>query len=78
VPVLGAPYGTRYPSTVQLDLRVEHVWKTRHATLAAYLDVMNVFRDAMVERYTYSPDFATRTPITSFVPLPSLGIRGEI
>jgi len=78
IPTLGAPYGTRYPSTVQLDLRVEHVWKTRHALLAAYLDVMNVFRDAMVERYTYSPDFATRTPITSFVPLPSLGIRGEL
>ena len=78
LPVLGAPYAARYPSTVQLDLRVERVWKTRHATLAAFLDVMNVFRDAAVERYTYSADFATRTPITSFVPLPSLGIRGEI
>ena len=77
VPILGAPYAARYPSTLQLDLRVEHVWKTKHATLAGYLDVMNVFRDAMVERYTYSTDFATRTPISSFVPLPSIGIRGE-
>ncbi len=78
VPVLGPAYAARYPATVQLDLRIEHAWQTRHARIAAFVDVMNVFRDAQVERYTYSEDFSKRSAITQFVPLPSIGIRGEI
>ena len=78
VPVLGPAYAARYPATVQLDVRAEHVWKRRRATIAAFVDVMNVFRDAQVERYTYSADFAKRSALTTFVPLPSIGVRGEI
>ncbi|MGE5181373.1 MAG: TonB-dependent receptor plug domain-containing protein [Acidobacteriota bacterium] len=78
VPQLGPAYAARYPATVQLDLRIEHAWQTRHARIAAFVDVMNVFRDAAVERYTYSEDFSKRSALTQFVPLPSIGIRGEI
>ncbi len=78
LPVLGAPYGTRYPGAAQLDLRVERRWQTRHVNLAAYLDVINVLRTPRVNRYSYSDDFSEREPVTAFVPLPSIGVRGEL
>jgi hypothetical protein len=78
LPTLGTPYGARYPDVAELDLRVEHAWKTKYGKLAGFIDVMNVFRDARIERYTYSADFSSRTPLTQYVPLPSIGIRGEI
>jgi outer membrane receptor protein involved in Fe transport len=78
LPILGTPYGARYPNVTELDLRIEHVWTTKHVKLAGFIDVMNVFRDARIERYTYNPDFSSRTPLTQYVPLPSIGIRGEI
>ena len=78
LPVLGAIDGARYPDVVRVDLRVEHVWKTKNMLIAAFADVGNLFRQARVERYTYSSDFSQRTPIDEFVPLPSIGIRGEI
>ena len=78
LPVLGAPFGARYPDVAQLDLRVEHVWKTRVATIAAFVDVGNVFRQARIERYTYSSDFSSRAPLEQYIPLPSIGVRGEL
>jgi hypothetical protein len=78
VPVLGAPYAARYPDVVRIDLRVEHVWKTKSMVIAAFADLVNLLRDAQVERYAYSSDFTRRTPVDDFVPLPSIGIRGEL
>jgi hypothetical protein len=78
LPVLGTPYGARYPDVAQLDLRVERAWKTRLGTIAAFIDAGNVLRAERVERYTYSSDFSSRTPLTQYVPLPSIGIRGEL
>jgi hypothetical protein len=78
VPMLGLPYAARYPAVTQLDVRIEHVWHTRRMRIAGFIDVVNVFRDAAVQRYTYSADFSSRTALTTYVPLPSLGVRGEI
>lgn len=76
LPMFGAPYGVRYPDAIQVDLRVERTWKTKHVELAAYVDLINAFRNDHIYRYTYSADFQKREPNTQFVPLPSLGVRG--
>lgn len=78
LPVLGTPNGARYPDVAQLDLRVERQWKTKHVDLAAFIDFGNVFRQAHVHRYQYTADFSQKEALTEYVPLPSLGIRGEI
>jgi hypothetical protein len=78
MPVLGAAYAARYPDVVQIDLRIERMWQLRNIKLAAFADLKNVFRNARVERYTYSTDFAERRPLSEYVPLPSIGIRGEM
>jgi hypothetical protein len=78
LPVLGQPFAVRYPDSAQLDLRIERVWHHKGTMIAAFLDVANAFRDARVIRYTYNADFSQRSALTDYVPLPSLGIRGEI
>jgi hypothetical protein len=78
LPVLGTPYGTRYPDVAQLDLRVERGWKTKHVDLAAFIDFGNVFRQAHVRRWQYNADFSEKKPLAEYVPLPSIGIRGEL
>src|SRR5262249_45005243 len=77
LPILGTPYGARYPAATQLDLRVERGWKTRYVDLAAFVDVSNVFRQTAVHRYQYNDDFSDKAPLTEYVPLPSIGVRGE-
>jgi hypothetical protein len=78
LPILGRPYGARYPDSAQVDVKLERVWKRKDLTLAAFVDVANVFRDARVLRYTYNDDFSSREPLTEYVPLPSIGVRGEL
>ena len=78
LPVLGTPYGTRYPDVAQLDVRIERSWRTRWGHIAAFVDVTNLFHDARVQRYTYSADFSSKQPLTEYIPLPSIGVRGEI
>jgi hypothetical protein len=78
LPLLGAPYGVRYPDVTRVDLRLERAFKTKRVELAAFIDFGNVFRQASVARYQYNADFSEKTPLTEYVPLPSLGIRGEI
>lgn len=77
VPTLGAAFGARYPAVLEVDVRVERAWQLSWGKIAAFLDVTNAFRDARIERYTYSADFSTRTPLEEYLPLPSLGMRGE-
>jgi hypothetical protein len=78
LPVLGSPYGVRYPDVTRIDLKVERAFKTKRVDLAAFIDFGNVFRQASVVRYQYNADFSERKPLSEYVPLPSLGIRGEI
>jgi outer membrane receptor protein involved in Fe transport len=78
LPILGTPYGSRYPDSAQVDVKLERVWKRKELTIAAFVDIANVFRDARVLRYTYSDDFSSREPLTEYVPLPSIGVRGEL
>lgn len=77
VPILGAPFAARYPTSHQLDLRVERTWQRRGWRLIGFIDVTNTYRNGRVVRYQYDRAYATRTPIEDMIPLPSVGIRLE-
>jgi hypothetical protein len=77
IPILGTPYGERYPDIVHVDLRLERAWKTTHVDLAAFVDFANVFRSERVHRYKYNEDYSDKKAVTEYMPLPSVGIRGE-
>ncbi len=77
VPVYGATNSGRLPAFWALDLRVDRTWTWRTWKLGAYLDVQNVTNHDNVEGYTYSYDYARRTPATGLPILPILGVQAE-
>ena len=77
VPILGAPFAARYPTSHQLDLRVERTWQRRGFRIVGFIDVANTYRNGRVVRYQYDPSYATRKPIEDMIPLPSVGVRAE-
>ena len=78
LPVFGAPYAARLDASHALDLRVERTWQRRGYRIAAFADLGNVYRRERVLRYQYSEDFMTRKPVADMLPLPSIGVRGEL
>ena len=77
VPTLGTPLAARYPTSHQLDLRVERTWQRKGWRLVGFLDLANTYRNGRVVRYQYDPTYTTRKPIEDLIPLPSLGLRAE-
>jgi hypothetical protein len=78
VPIFGKPMAARFSPTHQLDLRVERTWQGRGYRIAVFADLGNVYRRPRVLRYHYSDDFMTRKPVADMMPLPSIGVRGEL
>lgn len=78
VPIFGKPLAARFEPTHQLDLRVERTWQRRGYRIAVFADLGNVYRRPRVLRYHYSDDFMTRKPVADMMPLPSIGVRGEL
>jgi hypothetical protein len=78
VPIFGAPHAARMATSHSLDLRVERTWQRRGYRIAAFADLGNVYRHERVLRYQYSDDFMSRKPVADMLPLPSIGIRGEL
>jgi len=78
LPAYGAVNSERNPVFHQLDLRVEKVWKLSPVTLAAYLDVLNVYNAQPREGYRYSYDYTKREAVGGMPLFPSLGLRGEL
>ncbi|HEU0029215.1 MAG TPA: TonB-dependent receptor [Kofleriaceae bacterium] len=78
VPTLGAAFAARYPTSHQLDVRVERTWQRKGYRIVGFLDVANTYRNARVVRYQYDPTYATKQPIDDMIPLPSLGVRAEL
>ncbi|MEO8703098.1 MAG: TonB-dependent receptor [Kofleriaceae bacterium] len=77
IPTLGDPFAARYPTSHQLDLRVERTWQRKHWRLVGFIDVANTYRNGRVIRYQYDPTYASRKPIEDMIPLPSVGLRAE-
>jgi hypothetical protein len=78
VPRYGGVNSERGPLFHQLDLRVEKQWHPGPLTLAAYLDIQNVYdaRHREDERYAY--DYSTSEGVTGLPFFPNLGFRGEL
>jgi outer membrane receptor protein involved in Fe transport len=77
VPLSGAPYSTRDPDFIQLDVRVDKKFTFRSWWLDVYVDVSDVTYRKNVEGYADSYDYAPRyrVPVTGLPILPSLGIK---
>ena len=77
---LGGPRNSaRYPPTERLDLNASREFKTRGATFAPYVSVLNAFnaKNVFAYLYRYSTDPPTRRAISQFPILPSVGLRVE-
>lgn len=71
-------YSKRLPSFHQLDVRVDKTWTFRHWSLAAYLDVQNVYAHKNIEGRADNYDYSKTTPIYGLPILPVIGLRGEL
>ena len=77
-PTYGAINSARSDAFHQLDLRVERLFKIGRGSLAAYLDVQNVYNHQSDEGRTYNFDDSQSGIIPGLPIIPSLGLRGEI
>jgi outer membrane receptor protein involved in Fe transport len=76
-PGMRAPFSSRLPDFMQLDLRIDKRFAFKTWILALYLDVTNVTNRANVEGFSYSYDFTRRAPVTGLPILPSVGVRAS-
>jgi hypothetical protein len=77
VPAYGETNSARLATFWALDLRVDKVWTFKDWKLTLYLDTQNVTNRKNQEGWTYSYDYADRTPTTGLPILPILGLKGE-
>lgn len=77
VPRYGPVNSTRLPSFNQLDLRLDRTWTWPTWKMVLFLDVQNVANRGNVEGYSYSYDYAQKTPATGLPILPILGLNAE-
>jgi len=77
-PIYGALNSDRSQPFHRLDLRIEKSWPVRGGSLAAYLDVQNVYNRQSDEGRTYNYNFSQSGTIPGLPVIPSLGVRGEI
>ena len=75
VGVPGAPYSTRLPSFISLDLRVDKRFRFASWLLDIYLDISNVTNHANGEGTAWSFDYSRSATVTGLPILPSLGVK---
>jgi len=75
VAIDGPLLSERLPAFVQLDLRIDHVWRRPWGVLDLYLDVQNVTNRANPEGVTYNTDYSERSYTTGLPVFPSLGLE---
>jgi hypothetical protein len=78
LPRSGAPESRRNPAFTRLDARVEKKWTFTRWSIAAYLDVQNVFNAENAEGFSYSYDYSRRQAERGLPIFPNLGVRGEL
>lgn len=71
----GALLSQRLPDFVQLDLRVDHVWRRRWGILDLYLDIQNVTNRTNPEGVDYNMDFSQRRYTSGLPIFPALGLE---
>lgn len=59
----------------QLDLRLDKRWVFDYFTVAAFLEVLNVYNQGNVEGFSYNFDFSERDEVTGLPVIPNLGVR---
>jgi len=77
-PRLGPAMSARNPAFSRLDLRVQKTWTFARGSLAAYLDVQNVYNAPNREGFDYGYDYRSRSGTRGLPILPILGLRGEL
>jgi hypothetical protein len=77
VPVYGETNSDRLATYWAIDVRIDKIWTFKDWTLTLYLDTQNVTNQKNQEGWTYSYDYAERTPTTGLPILPILGLKGE-
>jgi outer membrane receptor protein involved in Fe transport len=77
IPLPGAPYSTRLPDFVQLDVRIDKRFIFKKWIFAAYVDISNVTNRGNIETYSYSYDFQRPAGVHGLPIIPSLGLRAS-
>ena len=77
VAVRGPIRSVRLPLFSQLDLRAEKTWLFEQWSLAAFLDIQNIFNSENVEAVRYDYRFRNSASVTSLPFLPTIGVRGR-
>lgn len=75
--LLGPRNGTRYPAYHRLDLSVRRTFTFGWGTLTPHLDVLNVYnrKNVLFYFYDYGADPATRSGLSMFPILPTVGLE---
>jgi len=78
VPKYGATNAGRDPAFQQLDVRLEKAWHIGTGSIAAYLDVLNVYNAKNPQGYRYSFDYSKKEAVSGLGLFPNLGLKGEL
>jgi len=73
--VAGRQNSARFPAFHQLDVRLDRRWYLKRTTVAAYVDIQNVYNRANVEAFVYSDDYRSVISSVGLPIFPSLGVR---
>jgi TonB family protein len=77
VPLEGEAFSRRLPLAHQLDLRIDKRWQFKDWRFSAYLDVKNVYNNAVPEDLVYNYNASEEQYQTGVPIIPSFGVRGE-
>jgi TonB family protein len=77
-PIYGGVNSDRNPAFHRLDLRIEKAWRIGGGSLAAYLDVQNVYNQKAQASKAYDYDFRSSKVQPGLGLIPSIGLRGEL
>ena len=77
IPVYGTVNSERYPTSHQLDIRIDRKWEFDSFKLSVYLDIANVYANPKQFEFAYNFDYSERQAIEELPILPAIGIRGS-
>jgi hypothetical protein len=75
VPVDGPLLSKRLPDFVQLDLRVDRMWRRPWGILNLYIDVQNAVNRKNAEGVTYNDDYSRMSHTNGLPIFPSIGVE---